>query len=114
MRKLVKPVSFVNFFNKVKFYVKSCLGPTFQLQHTAWLKLNLEDKQEVVKSNPDPKYVGVRPLSDLEKQLLKSKEDSEAKLRQLEKEIEEVKRSTLEQKRKLEYHRFWKLVFWRY
>ena len=59
-----------------------------------------------MKSNPDPKYVGVRPLSDLEKQLLKSKEDSEAKLRQLEKEIEEVKRSTLEQKRKLEYHRF--------
>ena len=37
----------------------------------------------------------MRPLSELEKQLLKSKEESEAKLEQLQKEIEEVKLATL-------------------
>ena len=42
--------------------------------------------------------MGVRPLSELERQLIKSKEESDAKLKQLEAEMEEVKRLTLQKR----------------
>ena len=59
-------------------------------------KIKAQDAENEAVKDQDPKYVGVRPLSELEKQLIKSKEESDAKLAQLQEEMEEVKRLTLQ------------------
>ena len=69
------------------------LTQSFKKQLTQ-IKAQSAEKEAV--KNQDPKYVGVRPLSELEKQLIKSKEESDAKLAQLQEEMEEVKRLTLQ------------------
>ena len=61
-------------------------------------KIITSEAEADAEKQSDTKYVGVRPLSELERQLIKSKEASDAKLKQLEAEMEEVKRLTLQKR----------------